>query len=109
MDMLAPTLLWLGVMCLYGAWWCRHTGRWPDSPRALGCLKGGGLALILGGLAAALWGAVTPGAALGSAMAYIMASGTLLAVLSPLVRRPVWAMALLLPVGLLMGVLERMS
>ncbi|NTX16340.1 hypothetical protein HUA76_36780 [Myxococcus sp. CA056] len=109
MDVLVPTLLWLGVVGLYGAWWCRHAGRWPDSSRVPSGLKGGGLVLVLAGFAMSLSTAPTPGAALGSAMAYVMAGGTSLAVLSPLVRRPIRAMVLLAPVGLLLGVLERAS
>ncbi|MBZ4335266.1 hypothetical protein NR800_35760 [Corallococcus interemptor] len=109
MEILAPSLLWLGVVCLYGAWWCRHAGRWPDFPRAPGVLKGAGLALLLGGLAASLRGSVTAGAAVGAAMAYVMAAGTLLAILTPLARKPVWVMGLLLPVGLVLGMLERVS
>ncbi|WP_426749685.1 hypothetical protein [Myxococcus sp. Y35] len=109
MDVLAPSLLWLGVVCLYGAWWCRHMGRWPGFLRAYPCVMGAGAVLVLGGLVTSLQGAISPGAALGSAMAYVMAAGTLLAVLSPLARKPVWAMALLLPVGLVLGVLERAS
>ncbi|MFP2956327.1 hypothetical protein ACLEPN_00460 [Myxococcus sp. 1LA] len=109
MDVLAPSLLWLGVVCLYGAWWCRHMGRWPRLLRACPYVMGAGGVLVLGGFFAALQGAVSPGAALGSAMVYVMAAGTLLSVLSPLARRPLWAMALLLPVGLVLGVLERAS
>jgi hypothetical protein len=109
MDVLAPSLLWLGVVCLYGAWWCRHMGRWPGFARAYRYVMGGGTALVLAGLVVSLRGAVSPGAALGSAMAYVMAAGMMLSVLSPLARRPLWAMALLLPMGLVLGVLERAS
>lgn len=109
MDILAPSLLWLGVVCLYGAWWCRHTGRWQDFPRAPWLLNGAGLALLLGGLAASLRGSVSAGAAVGAAMAYVMAAGSLLAILTPLARKPVWVMGLLLPVGLVLGMLERVS
>ncbi|AKQ68394.1 Permease of the drug/metabolite transporter (DMT) superfamily [Myxococcus hansupus] len=109
MDVLAPSLLWLGVVCLYGAWWCRHMGRWPSFARAYGAVMGLGAVLVASGLVTALQGSVSLGAAVGSALAYVMAAGTVLAVLSPLARKPLWAMALLLPVGLMLGVLERAS
>ncbi|MCP3097919.1 hypothetical protein LZ198_03405 [Myxococcus sp. K15C18031901] len=109
MDVLAPSLLWLGVVGLYGAWWSRHAERRPGPARAFAGLRGGGLVLLLGGLGVSLVGAVHPGAALASALMYVMAAGTVLALVSPLVRRPVWAMALLAPVGLVLGVLERVS
>ncbi|QSQ17552.1 hypothetical protein [Myxococcus landrumensis] len=108
MDVLAPTLLWLGVVVLYGAWWW-HVGRRGAAPRAHVAMVGGGLLLLVAGSGAALRGAVSPGAALCAALAHVMLACTLVAVLSPLARRPVWVMGLLAPAGLLLGVLEHVS
>ncbi|WP_338868579.1 hypothetical protein [Myxococcus stipitatus] len=109
MDVLAPTLLWLGVVLLYGAWWWRHSGRRASTPRAHVFAVGGGLVLVVVGLVSALLGAVSPGAALGLALTHVMLAGSLLAVLAPLARKPVWVMGLLAPCGLLLGVLEHVS
>jgi len=109
MDVLAPSLLWLGVVALYGAWWWRHAARRPEPSRVHARLRLGGLGLVLAGFVVSGVGAVHPGAALASAMMYVMAAGTLLALVSPLVRKPVWAMGLLAPVGLVLGVLEHLS
>ncbi|AGC43364.1 hypothetical protein MYSTI_02035 [Myxococcus stipitatus DSM 14675] len=108
MDVLAPTLLWLGVVLLYGAWWW-HVGHRGSAPRALRSLVGGGVLLLVAGSGAALGGAMSPGAALCSTLAHVMVACTLVAVLAPLARKPVWVMGLVAPVGLLMGVLERVS
>ncbi|WP_342379963.1 hypothetical protein NVS55_10435 [Myxococcus stipitatus] len=108
MDVLAPTLLWLGVVLLYVAWWW-HVGRRGTAPRAHVCLAGGGLVLLAAGFGAALTGAMNPGAALCASLAHVMGACTLVAVLAPLARQPVWVMGLVAPAGLLLGMLERVS
>lgn len=105
-EALPPVLLWAGAVLLYGGWWqSRASGR----TRSMRTSSLGGGVLVLCGAGLAITAATGWGAGVASAFAHLTAAVTLVAVLVPLLPRPLTTMSAVAAGGVIFGVIEACS